>query len=200
MYLEYSAQLCLLRHTSWSDSKSWLHLLALCPKIILSSLLLLQKSAQVVPTLESDQVLHGGAFVFARLGRSNAKLCMHFSDSAWFESNYPHNIYPTAIRAGMFYIISQMQHKKKQKKRIISQNVCLDDFKNLDPGFKSSLWTTTKMLTTPNVSRVNNFDSLEGEGATIQLLGSAKTSLFGWGAAEQQELVGGVHEFQLLWQ
>lgn len=54
------------------------------------------------------------------------------------------------------------------------------------------------MVTTPNVSRVNNFDSLEGEGATIQLLGSAKTSLFGWGAAEQQELVGGVHEFQLL--
>lgn len=59
---------------------------------------------------------------------------------------------------------------------------------------------TTKMVTTPTVSRVNKSDSLEGEGATVQLLGSAKTSLFGWGAAEQQELVGGVHEFQLLWQ
>lgn len=53
MYLEYSAQLHLLQHTSRSDSQSWLHLLALSPKIILSSLLLLQKSAQVVPTLES---------------------------------------------------------------------------------------------------------------------------------------------------
>lgn len=41
-------------------------------------------------------------------------------------------------------------------------------------------------------------DSLEGEGAAIKLLGSAKTSLLGRGAAEQQELVGGVHEFQLL--
>lgn len=41
-------------------------------------------------------------------------------------------------------------------------------------------------------------DLLEGKGAAIQLLGSAKTSLLGRGAAEQQELVGGVHEFQLL--
>ena len=41
-------------------------------------------------------------------------------------------------------------------------------------------------------------DLLEGESAAIQLLGSAKTSLLGWGAAEQQKLVGGVHEFQLL--
>lgn len=48
------------------------------------------------------------------------------------------------------------------------------------------------------VTTWQSLDSLEGEGATVQLLGSAKTSLFGWGAAEQQELVGGVHEFQLL--
>lgn len=41
-------------------------------------------------------------------------------------------------------------------------------------------------------------DSLEGEGAAVQLLGSAKASLLGRGATEQQELVGGVHEFQLL--
>ena len=44
----------------------------------------------------------------------------------------------------------------------------------------------------------NRGDSLEGEGAAIKLLGSAETSLLGRGAAEQQELVGGVHEFQLL--
>lgn len=41
-------------------------------------------------------------------------------------------------------------------------------------------------------------DSLKGEGAAVELLGSAKTSLLGRGTAEQQELVGGVHEFQLL--
>lgn len=64
-------------------------------------------------------------------------------------------------------------------------------------GCKSSPWTNTKK--TLDVSRVNKSDSLEGEGATVQLLGSAKTGLFGWGAAEQQELVGGVHEFELLW-
>lgn len=40
--------------------------------------------------------------------------------------------------------------------------------------------------------------SLEGEGAAIQLLRSAEARLLGWGAAEQQELMGGVHELQLL--
>lgn len=45
---------------------------------------------------------------------------------------------------------------------------------------------------------VGKVDSLEGERAAVQLLGSAKTSLLGRGTAEQQELVGGVHEFQLL--
>lgn len=44
----------------------------------------------------------------------------------------------------------------------------------------------------------NKVDSLEGKGAAVELLGSAKTSLLGRGTAEQQELVGGVHEFQLL--
>lgn len=53
MYLEYSAKLRLLQHAPQSDSKSRLHVLALSAKIILSSLLLLQKSAQVVLTLES---------------------------------------------------------------------------------------------------------------------------------------------------
>lgn len=41
-------------------------------------------------------------------------------------------------------------------------------------------------------------DSLEGEGAAVKLLGSAETGFLGWRAAEQQELVGGVHELQLL--
>lgn len=41
-------------------------------------------------------------------------------------------------------------------------------------------------------------DSLEGKGAAVKLLGSAKAGLLGWRTAEQQELVGGVHEFQLL--
>lgn len=41
-------------------------------------------------------------------------------------------------------------------------------------------------------------DSLEGKGAAVQLLGSAETGLLGWRAAQQQELVGGVHELQLL--
>lgn len=54
---------------------------------------------------------------------SNAILCMHFSHSAWFESNYLHNIYPTAIRAEMFHLITWN----------ISQNIftCLDDLKHL---------------------------------------------------------------------
>lgn len=39
---------------------------------------------------------------------------------------------------------------------------------------------------------------LKGKGAAIELFGSAETSFLSWGAAEQQELVGGVHEFQLL--
>lgn len=136
MYLEYSAKLRLLQHTSRSDS-------------MLSSLLLLQYLLKWFRhSNHKDQVLHGGAFVFARSCRSNAKLFMHFSDSAWFESNYPHNNFPTAIKAGMFYIVSQIQHKK----RIISQNVCPSDFKHLDPGFKSSLWMTTKMVTTPGLT------------------------------------------------
>lgn len=42
---------------------------------------------------------------------------------------------------------------------------------------------------------VDKVNSLEGEGAAVQLLGSAKTSLLGWGAAQQQELMGGVHKF-----
>lgn len=53
-------------------------------------------------------------------------------------------------------------------------------------------------MTAASVNERNGVDSLEGEGAAVQLLGSAKTSLLGRGAAEQQELVGGVHEFQLL--
>ena len=39
---------------------------------------------------------------------------------------------------------------------------------------------------------------LEGKGAAVELLGRAKSGFLGWGAAEQQELVGGVHEFLLL--
>ena len=53
-------------------------------------------------------------------------------------------------------------------------------------------------MTAVSANERNGEDSLEGEGAAVQLLGSAKTSLLGRGAAEQQELVGGVHEFQLL--
>lgn len=45
------------------------------------------------------------------------------------------------------------------------------------------------------VSANGRCNSLEGERASVQLLGSAKTSFLGWGAAEQQELVGCVHEF-----
>lgn len=41
-------------------------------------------------------------------------------------------------------------------------------------------------------------DSLEGEGAAVELLGSAEAGLLGWRAAEQQELMRGVHELQLL--
>lgn len=41
-------------------------------------------------------------------------------------------------------------------------------------------------------------DSLEGKGATVELLGSAEAGLLGWRAAEQQELMRGVHELQLL--
>lgn len=37
-------------------------------------------------------------------------------------------------------------------------------------------------------------NSLEGKGAAVELLGSAKASFLGWGAAEQQELVGRVHK------
>ncbi len=55
-------------------------------------------------------------------------------------------------------------------------------------------------MTAASTNERNEVDSLESEGAAIQLLGSAKTGLLGWGAAEQQELVGGVHEFQLLLQ
>lgn len=40
--------------------------------------------------------------------------------------------------------------------------------------------------------------SLESKGAAIQFPGYLKTSLFGWGAADQQELVRRVHELQLL--
>lgn len=41
--------------------------------------------------------------------------------------------------------------------------------------------------------------SLEGKSAAVELLGSAKASFLGWGAAEQQELVGRVHKLQLLY-
>lgn len=42
-------------------------------------------------------------------------------------------------------------------------------------------------------------DSLEGEGAAVELLGRAEAGFLGRGAAEQEELVGRVHELQLLW-
>lgn len=42
------------------------------------------------------------------------------------------------------------------------------------------------------------FYSLESKGAAIKFLGSLKTSLFGWRAADQQELMGCVHELKLL--
>lgn len=41
-------------------------------------------------------------------------------------------------------------------------------------------------------------NSLESEGAAIEFLGCAEPGFLGWGAAEQEELVGGVHELQLL--
>ena len=41
-------------------------------------------------------------------------------------------------------------------------------------------------------------NSLESEGAAVEFLGSAEPGFLGRGAAEQEELVGGVHELQLL--
>lgn len=41
-------------------------------------------------------------------------------------------------------------------------------------------------------------NSLESKGAAVEFLGSAEPGFLGWGAAEQEELMGGVHELQLL--
>lgn len=43
-----------------------------------------------------------------------------------------------------------------------------------------------------------DLDSLESKSAAMQLLGSLKTSFFAWRAADQQELMGCVHELKLL--
>lgn len=40
--------------------------------------------------------------------------------------------------------------------------------------------------------------SLKCEGASEELLGSSEVGLFGWWAAEEEELMGSVHELQLL--
>lgn len=41
-------------------------------------------------------------------------------------------------------------------------------------------------------------NSLESKGAAVEFLGGAEPGFLGRGAAEQEELVGGVHELQLL--
>lgn len=103
-----------------------------------------------------DQVLHGDAFVFARSCRSNAKLCMHFSDSAWFESNYPHNVYPTAIRAGMFYIILQIQHEIKRKKKKNYFPKCL-------PGWFQTFRSRIQKQSLNDYQNGDNTDRLQGK-------------------------------------